>query len=656
MKSKIYHCQVMHTRTQPLTHHFVYPLYMYAIDLSELQQIDQTIPVFGYNRFRPVSLHDRDYLHETEGSIQDRLYSLLEHQNLGNAVERIVLVTSARYFNYIFNPVSFYYCYGNDGSLRCTVAEVNNTFKEKHLYILTHPNEQNSYMRYTVDKEFHVSPFNDMQGEYDFRFHELTESLDIRLDILRDNKKVFQSRLWGKALPLTQANMIRTIVRFPLAPWLTMPRILWQAAKLYYGKKMIVYTKPHPTHTMTIRTAPATGIEKWYISFVLKYLSTLRYGFLQITMPDHTTQCFGDSHSASKADMRIHDYAFFRRVVHSGDIGFGESYTAGDWETSDLAALLKFFILNKEAMKDYVIPYAWLGRKINHLRHAMRKNSLSGSQKNIEEHYDLSNEFFALFLDPSMTYSSAFFANEHDSLEQAQFHKLNKIIRKADIQSTDHVLEIGSGWGSLSMHAVKETGCRVTTITLSKEQQKYVQDNVAQAGLEDRIEVLLCDYRNVQGQFDKIISIEMIEAVGHEYLGTYFAALDRLLKPAGIAVIQAITIIDQNYDLYRKEGDWIQKHIFPGAVVPSLKAMNEALEKQSAFFIDQIENIGLHYVRTLQAWKHNFQAQSQRILDMGFDQQFLRTWEYYFSYCEAGFAAQVLNDLQIVLKRPCNTD
>ncbi|MDX9755210.1 MAG: cyclopropane-fatty-acyl-phospholipid synthase family protein, partial [bacterium] len=236
----------------------------------------------------------------------------------------------------------------------------------------------------------------------------------------------------------------------------------------------------------------------------------------------------------------------------------------------------------------------------------------------------------------------------------AQKNKLRTVILKARNQASDHVLEIGSGWGGFAMEAVRQTGCRVTTLTLSTEQKALAEQRIAEAGLADRIEVKLCDYRHMQGQFDKIISIEMIEAVGHEFLGAYFQQLDRLLKPDGLVVIQAITIPDQRYDLYRKEGDWLQKYIFPGAVVPSLQALVNAMTRHSSLMVESLENIGPHYAPTLAAWRERLHTHKDAILALGFDTRFFRMWNYYFSYCEAGFATRTLNDLHLVLTRPNN--
>ncbi len=654
MKSRIYHCNVIHSRLSPVKHSFAYPLYVYAFDLSELPQLDERVPFFGYNRLRPVSVFDKDYLSQGAESIGEKLKQFLHQHNITDKIAKTVLVTSARFFNYVFNPVSFYYCYKDDGSLRCTVAEVNNTFRERHLYILDQPTigQSNNNALFSTDKQFHVSPFNDMKGRYDFDFSELGDLMDIRLRLVKENATTFQARIWGKAVPFNTMHLTRTVFQYSVIPWLTMPRILWQAAILYFGRKMNVYSKPNPTHVMTIRTAPASLRDRVYSSLVKHYLLKIQHGCLQLTMPDRSVLLFGDTQSELKVNMKINSYQFFHRVVKSGSTGFGEAYTAGDWETDDLPGVLMFFLRNQQALKNFVLQSAWAGRAANRVYHALRRNTRKNSKDNIQAHYDLSNDFFGLFLDPTMTYSSAMYQSDRDTLEQAQINKLNAIIKKADIQPTDHVLEIGSGWGSFSIQAVKQTGCRITTITLSEEQHKLATQRVKDAGLEKCIQVKLCDYRDLEGQYDTIVSIEMIEAVGHEFLGTYFSTLDRLLKPGGRAVIQAISVIDQNYESYRREPDWIQKHIFPGGVAPSLQTINDMATSHSNFHIDHVENIGLDYAKTLREWRSSFLSKKNQVLSMGFDESFIRKWDYYFAYCEAGFDARILNTYQIVFNRP----
>lgn len=304
---------------------------------------------------------------------------------------------------------------------------------------------------------------------------------------------------------------------------------------------------------------------------------------------------------------------------------------------------------NRERMNGLDTKSAWLGHTLNRISHLRRANTIQGSRKNIEDHYDLGNAMFSLFLDSTMTYSCAYWNSPEETLEQAQINKLRRIITKAEIKSTDHVLEIGSGWGSFALEAVKLTGCRITTITLSSQQKELTEERIRQEGFEDRIEVKLIDYRDIQGQYDKIVSIEMLEAVGHENLPTYFGSCYKLLKPNGKMVFQVITMRNINYDTYRKECDFIQKHIFPGGICPSVNTILDAIEKSSKFTVKNMENIGIHYARTLRSWREAFLRHKSDILAMGFSESFIRKWEYYFSYCEAGFSTYYLGLYQIEL-------
>ncbi len=656
MNSRIYIGHVMHLRLEPVRHQFRYPIYVYAFDLDELPELDRRLRLFGYNRFNLVSLRDRDYLGGGAGSIRTKLMRFLEQHGCANDIARMELVTSARYFNYVFNPVNFYYCYRADGTLRCITAEVNNTFDETHLYILDRPRtpRPQNIAAYTVPKAFHVSPFNDMKGDYDFHFADLRERLDIRINILRDGEVAFMSRMWGTTQPLTSSNLIRTLMKYPITMTLTMPRILWEATKLHYQKGLPVYDKPIPADPLTIKTAPPTWRQRIGTSVLLKLATRLHTGCLTITLPDGSFRVFGDTESPLQANLRVRNYDFFWRVLKDGDIGLGESYTAGDWEADDLSALIKLLIANQDMVGERHIAWAWFGRMMNWLRYKLHKNTVSGSRRNIRAHYDLSNDFFQTFLDNTMTYSCALFHHAHDTLEEAQKNKLHAIIQKARISSDDHVLEIGSGWGSFAIEAALQTGCRVTTITVSEEQLELVRERVRMAGLESRINVDLCDYRQVEGRFDKIVSVEMLEAVGHEFLGQFFQICDRLLKPHGLVALQVITIPDQRYELYRRSSDWIRKHVFPGGAVPSLTALCEAMTRHSSLIVEHLENIGIHYSRTLSEWRERFDAARERIQQLGFGHEFQRMWEFYLACCEAEFATRNLNVLQLVLTRPNN--
>jgi cyclopropane-fatty-acyl-phospholipid synthase len=315
-----------------------------------------------------------------------------------------------------------------------------------------------------------------------------------------------------------------------------------------------------------------------------------------------------------------------------------------------VTVLLNFFIDNQAMVDRKIVGNAIFGNMVNALKHFSRANTQKGARKNIRDHYDLGNELYENFLDPSMTYSSGIFDNPECSLERAQANKLDAILAKSGISKDEHVLEIGCGWGSFAIRAVQKTGCRVTGITLSDEQKRFAEKKIAELGLSDRIRIQLTDYRQVEGAFDKIVSIEMIEAVGHDYLELFFKTCDRLLKPGGIAVFQAITIPDNRYETYRKKSDWIQKHIFPGGLLPSLGVLKAAIGKTS-LKVRGIEPLGPHYARTLVEWRNNFKSRWPTIEKLGFDEVFRRKWEYYFHYCEAGFASGMIDVVQMVLVR-----
>ena len=657
MNSRIFTGQVMHARRWPKKHHFSYHIYLYAFDLDELEMLDATLPFFGYNRFNIVSIHDKDYV-TGEGRIRDEIISFLMQQGYSTDVSKIVLVTAARYFNYVFNPISFYYCYDQDEKLSCTIAEINNTYGERHLYILNQLQLENMTTHTSVvTKDFYVSPFYQVKGDYEFIFIDLRHKLDIRINILEDCERVFLSRIWGDPLPLNRKNLVVTLLKYPLTAALTMPRILWQAAKLHFVKELPVYAKPSPSNPLTIKAEPYKITHKIGMPMTFKVFSRYRNGCLRLRLPNGDEHVFGDSTTCKMANIQVNDYDFFWYLASNDSIGFGEAYQAGFWDSDNLTQAIQFFAENLAVVDKRQGLHKWLSSISDWLYSFFQiahRNTISRSKKNISMHYDLSNGFFKEILDPTMTYSCALFEQPDDSLEQAQCNKINAIIHKAKISSADHVLEIGSGWGSFSIQAALQTGCRVTTITLSEQQLQLASQRVQEAGVSELVQVKLCDYRHLNGEFDKIVSIEMIEAVGHENLGAFFSKCDQLLKPDGLFVLQAITMPDQRYQQYNRRGDWIQKHIFPGGVAPSLTVLCQAITEASNFIIEDLENIGIYYARTLQEWKRKLFANRASIEKLGFDEKLFRTWEYYFSYCEAGFASRVLGDLQLILTRPNN--
>jgi cyclopropane-fatty-acyl-phospholipid synthase len=654
MKSCIFTGYVQHERLKPVTHRLNYPLYVYCFDLDELAELDRSLPLFGYNRFRPSSIYDEDYLDDGPGTIREKLLRFLEPEGYADDVSTVMLITSARYFNYVFNPVSFYYCFSGEDTLVCTVAEVSNTFGERHVYIprRTDNNTSGFPARFTAPKAFHVSPFNDMTGTYEFLFADIRKELKIRINLYRDNELAFYGELSGDPLPLTASGQAKLLFKHPMVPHLTVPRIYWEAAKLYFLRKLSYHPKPVPINMMTIRKNPPTFFRKRCMKYILQLLGRIKQGYLRMTLPRGEIETFGDESSQNRADMTVNDYRFFSRVLLGGDIGLGESYMEGEWDSSDPADPVRVLIENRDTIADGNFVTTAYTRLRDRILHLARENTLVGSRRNIRRHYDLSNDFFKTFLDATMTYSCGLFLSPEDTLEDAQKNKLHSMIGKARIREDDHVLEIGCGWGGFAMEAVRQTGCKVTGITVSAGQYEYARELVRKAGLEERITILLRDYRAMKGIFDKIVSIEMLEAVGHRYLGTFFRCCDNLLRQGGLIALQTITIPDQHYDVYRKETDWIQKHIFPGGHLPSLTAISGAMTNHSSLTINHVENIGVNYARTLREWRRRFLDNIDTVSRMGFDRKFQRKWIYYFACCEAGFAARVLGNVQIVLNRP----
>jgi cyclopropane-fatty-acyl-phospholipid synthase len=316
-------------------------------------------------------------------------------------------------------------------------------------------------------------------------------------------------------------------------------------------------------------------------------------------------------------------------------------------------SLIRLMIANRAALKK-ITPAALVNIAGDKLIHSMRANRLGQSKKNIEAHYDLSNDLYKLFLDPTMTYSCAYFEEPGQSLEEAQLAKYRRLAEKVRLQEGDHVLEIGCGWGGFASVAAGEYGARVTGITLSEEQAVYARQRMVDEGLDHLVDIRIVDYREVEGQFDKIVSIEMLEAVGHRFLDTYFEQVDRLLAPDGLAAVQVITIPEQRYDNYRRRPDFIQRYIFPGGHLPSLEAMTSSMGSNTQLFVDETENIGVHYAETLRLWRERFLSNVDEVRELGFDERFIRMWEFYFAYCEGAFLARYIGDLQLVLTRPMN--
>lgn len=387
--------------------------------------------------------------------------------------------------------------------------------------------------------------------------------------------------------------------------------------------------------------------------FVFKLFENIKYGRLTIREGDAEFH-FGEKKECAELTatiLALHPSAY-RMILLNGTVGSGEAYMLNTWDSPDLVAVIQLMVRNQSLLKKMNSHWSLLQKVANSVAHWQRKNSREGSKLNIAAHYDLGNDFFSQFLDETMLYSSAIFANEDTPLFDASQYKMRNICERLQLKADDHLLEIGTGWGGLAVYAAKQYGCKVTTVTISKEQWQYAQEWVLKENLQDRVTVLLRDYRDVQGQFDKIVSVEMIEAVGHEYLNTFFDQCSKLLSPNGLMMIQAITIADQRYSYAKKNVDFIQRYIFPGGCLPSIEILSEKIARYTDMQIIGLQDITLHYARTLEEWRKRFHQQKNVIKNMGFDHVFMRMWEFYLCYCEGGFRERAISTIQLLCAKP----
>jgi cyclopropane-fatty-acyl-phospholipid synthase len=358
--------------------------------------------------------------------------------------------------------------------------------------------------------------------------------------------------------------------------------------------------------------------------------------------------------AALQATVTVHHPRFYRSLLLAGSRGLGEAYVAGWWSADDLTGVVRLLTLNLPLLEGSLGPWAGLAAPVYRVLQRPFRNTLAGSRANIAAHYDLGNDFYALFLDDTMTYSCGIFERQDSTLKEASLAKYDRICRKLDLNPGDHVLEIGSGWGGFAIHAAGRYGCRVTTTTISQAQYGLARERIAAAGLTDRVTLLLKDYRDLEGIYDKLVSIEMIEAVGYEYLDSFFRTCSELLKDDGLMCLQAITIADQVFDRYRRSYDFIRSHVFPGSCVTSVSAMTASLARATDLRLIHLEDLTPHYARTLKLWRERFSANLDKVRGLGYPESFIRLWEFYLCYCEGGFAERYIGDVQLVLAKPGN--
>ena len=417
---------------------------------------------------------------------------------------------------------------------------------------------------------------------------------------------------------------------------------------------MLIQTnpQPYPVESVTGASTPVrlpSRLHRAARSIVLRTLASLSHGRLEVH-DGADSWVFGDHQEGSlRAVVKVHHSRFYGRLLFGGTVGAGEAYADGDWETDDLTQVVRIMVANQKVLQGLdgaaIRGLKHLVEKVGHWRNA---NTKSGSRKNIAAHYDLSNHFFSLWLDSRMMYSSAVYAQPNWSLEQASEHKLRRLCEMLELKPRDHLLEIGTGWGGMAIYAAQNYGARVTTTTISSAQYEEAVARVQAAGLQNRVTVLLQDYRDLTGCYDKAVSVEMVEAVGDEFVDGYFEKIESLLKPGGKFVMQAITIADQRYDAALREVDFIKKHIFPGSFIPSVTRLVNAATHTPSFKLTRLDDIGVDYAKTLRAWSEQFAKARDELSALGFDRRFQRLWQFYFSYCEGGFLERAISDVQVV--------
>ena len=640
----IYRTTITHTRQTPVHHFFEYRSYSWYIDIDELPSLPWWL--------RPFARFDaRDHFAGRPGeSLRDRVDAYLAEYNAALPEGRITALLQARVLGYVFNPISVFWCHDRDGALRRVIVEVHNTYGQRHVYLLPPANRP-----VLVTKKFYVSPFNSVAGHYQVLAPRPDQRVDVVVSLHGDGQPAFVATLRGTRRPASVGHVARMQLLAPLAPLMVALRIRIQGIALWLRRVPVV---PRVTATARKRLA-AIDSERWpavarvpsgpfaavsaFIANRLLRRAAARLP-LRLVYPDGTVIGVGDA--AARTLVINQPDRLARRIGRHGLIGFGESYMAGEWESDALTEVLTVLATDLGDL----VPRGLQWLRPIAVASQPRSSSPSREQArhNVAAHYDLSNDLFAEFLDETMTYSSAMFAKLPASwpeLADAQRRKIDRLLDAAQVGPGTRLLEIGTGWGELCIRAAAR-GADVRSVTLSDRQLWLARQRVAAAGLSDRVRIDLRDYRDIGGNYDAVISVEMIEAVGYHLWPQYFRTVERLVKPGGRVVIQAITMPHTRMLATRNTHTWIQKYIFPGGLIPSAEAILEITEGQTGLRPVDTLSLREHYAETLRLWRERFMQRRKALSHIGFDEVFARMWELYLAYAEAGFRSGYLNVYQ----------
>jgi cyclopropane-fatty-acyl-phospholipid synthase len=637
-----------HTRFSPIKRTFCYRLNYLLIDLDTAETLDHCWG-FKWNRRCFFSLHHQTYLTPGTAPLHQKARAFMAEHLPNTPFDRICLLTTPRFFNINFNPVSFFYFLDTNNNIVSIIAEVHNTYAQKHLYLLHEPVLNGTSLEFNHQKTFHVSPFYTTDGTYQFVFSRNLCNINVTINYVKGCQKMFNATLNLKTSQIKPSPFLRMGIQFIWTAITTFPRILIQASILKFKHKLPHYKNNGLQSPLSFSKKPPSLVQKLCEKIVHNYLSKITVGHLTLLLPNSDTRTYGDPKATLRATIDVSNYSFFYQLMIKGDMGLADAFIRGAWTTPNLTDVFMVFIKN-ESVGQSQPPITRLHTILNRIQHYHRNNSVNSAKKNIYAHYDLGNSFFDLFLDKHKVYSSAVFESKKQSLEDAQINKISQMLSLADVQPHHRILEIGSGWGALAIHAATTIGCHVTTVTISEEQYNFVKKQINQRHLDNKIEVKLMDYRHLTGQYDRIVSVEMLEAVGHQYLDTFFRQCHHLLTHTGKAAFQCIMIPKERYKNYMKKPDFIQKYIFPGGHLPYLELIQN-VTLTAGFKWGSDAPITAHYVPTLHAWDVAFRQKESDIKALGFDESFIRTWHYYFHYCAAGFQCDYIQNHHFLIEK-----
>jgi cyclopropane-fatty-acyl-phospholipid synthase len=671
VSAALYPVDIKHVRPGPVRHAFDYRSYLWLVDVDDLPRLPRGL---GWLARFDVA----DHLGDPGSTLGENVRDYLSENGIEAGRGRILMLANAKIAGYVFNPLSVYWCHSESGDLVAVIAEVHNTYGQRHRYLL----RTDERGRAATEKEFYVSPFYPVRGRYQMSLPEPAERLAISITMHGGEGPPFVASMRGIRVAATLRAVLGLSLRHPLSTLAVSARIRKQGITLWL-KGLRPYARPTDNtvqenkHMSNPHSVRVHGIdaERWPDVAAIPrrpihgavagalFRAAVRMLPLRVVGPNGHEIGRGGKDAPVLRVPRPNDFS--ARVGTSGLIGFGEAYMAGDWEAADSAELpVALTVLARRMDKLVPKPLQKLRRVFLLRQPSADDNTVSGSKRNIGRHYDLSNELFTLFLDKSLSYSSALFdqdpamdaddlrgATSGEDLTVAQHRKIDRLLDQCEVGPGSTVLEIGTGWGELSIRAAQR-GAKVTTITISTEQADLARQRAAEAGVADRIDIRLQDYRETTGKFDAVISVEMIEAVGVAHWPTYFATLDRLVRPGGKVGLQAILMPDDRMRASRDTYTWIRKYIFPGGQIMSVEAIRDALAVHTTLTETSMLGFGMHYAETLRRWRGEFEDRAGDVDQLGFDETFRKMWSLYLAYSEAGFRAGYLDVAQFTFAKP----